>query len=128
MLRPPLWPQESQNPSALDPGSSGILRAFAQCVCIRVMLSRMNYSLVLFLLASAVAGNEIGVMQFPEGEVQHVVRAASTLWAPCQSKRQQRLTHGVRPLDSSESHKRVLCELVSQGVVAYRNPKMVECR
>ena len=46
-------------------------------------LSPLTHSLMLFLLASASAGQEIGVMQFPEGEVQHVVRADSTPWKPC---------------------------------------------
>lgn len=46
-------------------------------------LSVLTIGLVLCLLGSALAGPEIGVMQFPEGEVQHVVRAESTPWKPC---------------------------------------------
>ena len=43
----------------------------------------MTFGLTVFLLASAATGQEIGVMQFADGEVQHVVRAASTDWRPC---------------------------------------------
>jgi hypothetical protein len=46
-------------------------------------LSSLTLSLGLFLLVSPGASQEIGVMQFPEGEVQHVVRADSTPWKPC---------------------------------------------
>lgn len=35
------------------------------------------------LLVGTGLAEEIGVMQFPEGEVQHVVRAGSTAWQPC---------------------------------------------
>ena len=45
--------------------------------------SRLTYSLAVCLLASACTGPEIGVMQFPEGEVQHVVRNESIPWKPC---------------------------------------------
>lgn len=45
--------------------------------------ARFAHFLALFLLASGSVGQEIGVMQFPEGEVQHVVRADSTPWKPC---------------------------------------------
>ena len=44
---------------------------------------RFTHFLILFLLAGASAGQEIGVMQFPGGEVQHVVRADSTPWKLC---------------------------------------------
>jgi hypothetical protein len=37
-------------------------------------LSSLTLSLGLFLLVSPGTGQEIGVMQFPEGKVQHVVR------------------------------------------------------
>jgi hypothetical protein len=39
--------------------------------------------LALVSTAGPGSGEEIGVMQFPEGEVQHVVRADSTPWQPC---------------------------------------------
>ena len=44
---------------------------------------RLTPLLVLFLLAGAGSSQEIGMMQFPEGEVQHVVRFESTPGAPC---------------------------------------------
>lgn len=46
-------------------------------------LTGLTIALVLFILANASTGQEIGAMQFPEGEVQHVVRAESTPWKPC---------------------------------------------
>lgn len=46
-------------------------------------LSWLGLLPVLILLAGASSSQEIGVMQFPEGEVQHIVRFESTPWAPC---------------------------------------------
>jgi len=43
----------------------------------------MTVGVVLFFLANAVTSQEIGVMHFPDGEVQHVVRFSSTDWRPC---------------------------------------------
>jgi hypothetical protein len=54
--------------------------SLAQKIC---RLASLTLSLGLFLLASPGVGQEIGVMQFPEGKVQHVVRADSTPWKPC---------------------------------------------
>jgi quercetin dioxygenase-like cupin family protein len=48
-----------------------------------VQLSRLMPFLILVLIAGASTGEEIGVMQFPDGEVQHVVRFANTPWGPC---------------------------------------------
>jgi hypothetical protein len=38
---------------------------------------------VSLFVASMSVGQEIGVMQFPEGTVQHVVRGDGTPWQPC---------------------------------------------
>jgi hypothetical protein len=43
----------------------------------------MVLCVVLCLPAAAGAAEEIGVMKFPEGEVQHVVRADAAPWRPC---------------------------------------------
>ena len=40
-------------------------------------------SLLFAALAAPNIAQEIGVMSFPEGAVQHVVRAADTPWGPC---------------------------------------------
>jgi hypothetical protein len=45
--------------------------------------SILGLALALILLGNAQADPELGVMQFPEGEVQHVVRAESVPWKPC---------------------------------------------
>jgi hypothetical protein len=37
----------------------------------------------LCFLAIPCPGQELGLMMFPEGEVQHVVRSADTPWKPC---------------------------------------------
>jgi hypothetical protein len=46
-------------------------------------LARLTPCLILVLIAGASAGQEIGVMHFPDGEVQHVVRFDDTPWGPC---------------------------------------------
>lgn len=40
-------------------------------------------TLALMLILAACAGREVGVMRFPAGEVQHVVRLDDTPWQPC---------------------------------------------
>ena len=43
----------------------------------------LTLGLAVCFLGTAWAGPEMGLMQFPKGEVQHVVRADSTPWEPC---------------------------------------------
>lgn len=47
------------------------------------MRLRLILTVVVILGASASVAGEIGVMQFPEGKVQHVVRAENAPWKPC---------------------------------------------
>ena len=44
---------------------------------------RYTITLLLALATAPIAAEEIGVMDFPEGEVQHVVRADATPWGAC---------------------------------------------
>lgn len=47
------------------------------------MLRNLTMVLAAGLLTVPASAREIGVMDFPEGEVQHVVRADDTPWVPC---------------------------------------------
>lgn len=48
-------------------------------------MKKTTIAILLLFHLSAIpsTGEEIGVMVFPEGEVQHVVRAQETPWKPC---------------------------------------------
>ena len=46
------------------------------------MLKNLS-AITLALTLAACAGREVGIMKFPEGSVQHVVRADATPWQPC---------------------------------------------
>ena len=51
----------------------------------RQMMLRVLAAVMVYLGASMCIASEIGMMDFPEGEVQLVVRADATPWKPCPS-------------------------------------------